>query len=110
MVRLFVNVGLGLLLWVPVLAAAGQETFTLTIKDHKFEPATLIIPARQKVKIVIDNQDPTPEEFESIKLNREKVISAKSKGIVFIGPLKAGIYEFTGDFHQATAKGSIIVQ
>ena len=110
MVRLLVNVSLGALLWLPVLALAGENAYTLTIKDHKFNPAELNVPAGQKIKIVIDNQDPTPEEFESHDLNREKVIGAKAKGIVIVGPLKTGTYAFVGEFHEDMAKGVIVAR
>jgi hypothetical protein len=29
---------------------------------------------------------------------------------VYVGPLRAGNYGFFGDFHQATAKGRLIVE
>ena len=59
---------------------------------------------------MIDNQDATPEEFESHALNREKVIAPKSKGSVFIGPLKPGKYPFVGEFNEKTAQGVIIAE
>lgn len=93
----------------PLLAFAAEEV-TITIKDHKFTPSEIRIPAGQKVKLIIDNQDATPEEFESAELNREKIIPGKSKGSVYVGPLKAGKYLFMGEFNQATARGMIIVE
>ncbi len=93
----------------PLFAFAAEEV-TITIKDHKFTPSEVRIPAGQKVKLVIDNQDATPEEFESAELNREKIIPGKSKGSVYVGPLKAGKYPFRGEFNQATARGMIIAQ
>ncbi len=110
MVRLCVNLVLGALLWIPVLAIAGDATYTLVIKGHKFEPAELKVPAGQKIKITIDNQDPTPEEFESRELKREKVIPGSSKGVLSIGPLKPGSYAFVGEFHENEAKGVIIAE
>ena len=93
------------------LPAFGAEPeFNLIIRDHKFQPAELRIPSGQKVKLVIDNQDSTAEEFESHALNREKVIPPKSKGVVYIGPVKAGRYPFVGEFHEKTAKGVIIAE
>lgn len=89
---------------------AQAQDYVLTIKDHKFIPETLEIPAGEKVKITVDNQDPTPEEFESYELNREKIIPGNSKGSVFVGPLAAGTYPFFGEFNQATAKGQIIAK
>lgn len=90
-----------------VLAA---ETYTLTIKEHRFEPAELEVPAGQKIKLVVKNEDSTPEEFESRSLKREKVIPGKSQATVSIGPLDPGTYDFFGEFHEESAKGRIIAK
>jgi plastocyanin len=89
---------------------AADVELNLIIKEHRFVPAELKIPAGQKVKLMIENQDATAEEFESHELNREKVIPPKSKLPVFIGPLAAGKYAFFGEFNQATARGVIIAE
>jgi plastocyanin len=101
-----IAVTLGLL---PLLSVAAND-IAITIKDHTFSPAEVRVPAGQKVKLVIENQDATAEEFESTELNREKVIAPKSKATVWIGPLKPGKYSFMGEFNQATAKGVVIVE
>ena len=90
--------------------AAGEPEFTLVIKNHRFTPAEITVPAGKKVKLVVDNQDATPEEFESHKLNREKVIPGNSKAVIWVGPLKPGTYEFVGEYHEATAKGKLIAK
>ena len=97
----------GMLLTGP---ACAEEAYVIVIKEHRMSPAELQIPAGQKVKLTVDNQDPTPEEFESHSLNREKIIPGHSIATIFIGPLKPGSYEFFGDFHQETAQGKIIVR
>ena len=61
------------------LVWADTPEVELRIRDHLFFPATLEIPANQKVKIRIYNEDPTPEEFESFELNREKVIGSTAR-------------------------------
>ena len=94
----------------PCFASAADPEFVLTIKNHIFSPAELRVPAGKKIRLTIDNQDPTAEEFESHALNREKVIPAKSKASVFVGPLKPGRYPFVGEFHEKTAQGVIIVE
>lgn len=101
---------LGLVIAPCLSLARDKETFSVTIKDHLFDPSELTIPANKKVKLVINNEDPTEEEFESFDLNREKIVSGHGKIIVFIGPLKAGIYEYFGDFHKRSARGKIIVK
>ncbi|WP_089229713.1 cupredoxin domain-containing protein [Tistlia consotensis] len=91
-------------------AAAEEAAQTIVIKDHKFEPATVEVPAGKRVKLVIDNRDGTPEEFESKDLRREKVIPGNSKGSVWVGPLPKGEYAFVGEFHEDTAKGRLIAK
>ena len=98
------------LLFAGVLQADDTPTFDIIIKDHKFAPATLEIPANKKVKLIVKNQDPTPEEFESYELNREKVIPGNSQAIIFVGPLDPGTYPFFGEFNQKTAQGKIIAK
>lgn len=91
-------------------ARAADVEVQLVIRDHRFQPEELKVPAGQRIKIVVDNQDSSPEEFESSSLKREKVIPGKSKGQVLVGPLKPGRYPFAGEFHEATAKGVLIVE
>ncbi len=90
-----------------VLAAADQPLYEITIKQHQFSPSTLAVPANQKIKIAVRNEDTTPEEFESYSLNREKVVAGNAKIMIFVGPLKPGVYEYFGDFHKDLAKGKI---
>ena len=99
-----------LLLIFPLLAYADSEVFTLTIREHRFQPEELTVPAGKKIKLVVGNQDATPEEFESHELNREKVIAGKSKATIFIGPLTPGRYPFEGEFNAKTAQGAIIAK
>ena len=98
------------LLLLPAVAVGADLEPTLIIKDHRFSPAELHVPAGKKIKITIDNQDATPEEFESHELNREKVIPGKSKAVVFIGPLKPGKYPFFGEFNSKTAQGVVVAE
>lgn len=92
-----------------VVQAADYEV-KLAIRDHKFDPAELTVPAGTKIKLTVENQDATPEEFESNELNREKVVVGKGTITVFLGPLDAGRYSFFGDFHQETAQGVLVVK
>ncbi len=95
---------------LPTVSLADDSTFALTIRGHKFEPANLRVPSGTKVKLVVRNEDPTPEEFESYELNREKVVPANSEIVVFVGPLPPGSYPYFGDFHQDSAQGVLTVE
>jgi len=95
---------------LPLSASAATPEFTIAIKDHRFDPAELVVPAGKKVKLVIDNRDATPEEFESHDLKREKVIAGKTKATIWVGPLRPGKYRFFGEFHEATAQGVLIAK
>ena|SRR5674476_281245 len=109
MKNILVLIGLAALLIVAPATVRADE-LTVTIKDHKFTPTELKVPANQRVVITVINDDATPEEFESSIMKVEKVIPGKSKGVVRIGPLKPGRYPFVGEFHEATAKGVVIAE
>jgi plastocyanin len=97
------------------LVIAGATTvraddYVVTIKDHRFTPAEIKVPANQRVTITVINEDATAEEFESNPMKVEKVIAGKSRATVRIGPLKPGRYPFVGEYHEATAKGTVIAE
>ncbi|MDF1644034.1 MAG: cupredoxin domain-containing protein [Pseudomonadales bacterium] len=105
------------ILWVAFILSihsghllAGTPVFEIEIKNHLFYPAEIEIPAGVKIKLRVKNLDPTPEEFESYELNREKVISGHSKATIFIGPLVPGQYPFFGEFYPKTAQGIVVVK
>ena len=98
------------LVLLPSFAWGADLEYTLSIREHRFSPPELRVPAGKKIKLLIDNQDASAEEFESHELNREKVIPANSKLPVFIGPLAPGRYPYFGEFHQQSANGVIIAQ
>lgn len=87
-----------------------QDEFFIIIKNHRFEPEIIEVPANKKIRIIVENQDKTIEEFESDDLKKEKLVGAGKKITITLNPLKQGEYKFYGDFHQATAKGKIIVK
>jgi Cupredoxin-like domain len=99
-----------LVLVIEANLAAQEATYALVIKDHRFQPAEIEIPAGQKIALIVKNDDPTPEEFESTELRREKVVPGGEQITVYIGPLKPGRYQFFGDFNPKTARGLIIAK
>lgn len=91
-------------------AGAAPPVFEISIRDHLFYPDQLVIPSGVKVKLIVNNNDSTPEEFESYELNREKVIMGGRKATLFIGPLQPGEYPFFGEFNPQTAQGKVIAE
>jgi hypothetical protein len=92
------------------VAASDLPEYTLIVKNHVYQPSELKVPANTKFKIIVRNEDTTPEEFESTDFNREKIVFPNSSITVYVGPLRAGKYGFFGDFHQDTAKGLLIAE
>src|SRR5258705_1984140 len=88
--------------------AAQETTHTLVIKNHRFEPTEIEIPAGQKIALTVKNDDPTPEEFESTELRREKIVPGGQQVTVYIGPLKPGRHEVFRDLHPQSAHRPII--
>lgn len=92
------------------VSQAAEAEHTLVIQDHRFQPAELMVAPGMKIKLSVENRDPTPEEFESHDLNREKVIAGKSTATIYIGPLVPGRYRFYGEFNEKTAQGVIVAR
>ena len=91
-------------------ALAADREVSLVIRNHRFEPAEVRVPANLKIKLIVENQDTSAEEFESHELNREKIVPAKGKATIYIGPLAAGRYPFFGEYHEKTAQGVVIAE
>jgi hypothetical protein len=90
----------------------GTDTINvrIEIKQHKFQPEIIEVPAGSKVLLIVCNEDSTVEEFESFDLKREKIIPSKTCVNIRLAALKAGQYEFFGEFHPDTAVGQMIVR
>ena len=92
------------------LSARADDPPVLVFHNHRFEPARIEVPAHQKFKLMVKNTDDTADEFESVSLNREKLVAPGQTITVFLGPLDPGEYKFFGDFHQDTARGVLVAK
>ena len=90
-------------------AYAQQASVSVSVKDHRFQPAELHAPANKPLAIHVKNLDKAAMEFESVSLRVEKVVAAGSEGVVNVRALSPGRYEFFDDFHQET-RGVLVVQ
>jgi len=101
------------LAWLMASGGAQAEElreFKLAIKNGRFIPETIEVPAGMRFKLVITNQGPGPEEFESYELKKESVMGEGVTRPLVFAPLKPGSYTFFGEFHPDTAKGRIIAK
>lgn len=101
-------VALGLSMAAP--ASAAEASYTLTIKDHRFTPASLTVPAGQAFSLVVINNDATAEEFESQDLHVEKVVAGGKQITVHVDGLAKGSYGFYGERHEDTAVGNLFAE
>ena len=100
---------------VMIVSSAGAAQWdapaplTLTLKNHRFTPAILTVPAGVRVRITLINRDPATEEFDSHDLRLEQLVTPMGKVSFAVGPLRPGQYGFMGEFHAGTAQGKIVV-
>jgi uncharacterized cupredoxin-like copper-binding protein len=87
----------------PLLSvAAGQEIYTVEAGASGFKPAVLNVPAGQKIKLVVKNTSSKEVEFESYPLNREEKVAPGVSKEIYVGPLKAGSYEYFDDNNDSS--------
>ena len=90
--------------------ARADDLPVLVFHNHRFEPSRIQVPAHQKFRLLVKNTDATADEFESVDLNREKLVAPGQTITIFLGPLEPGEYHFFGDFHQDTAQGILVAK
>ena len=92
------------------VSAADEVEVALSIKDHKFDPTEVRVPAGKALKLTVKNLDASAEEFESKSLKVEKVIAGNATAIIRLKPLSKGSYKFFGEYHEKTAQGILIAE
>jgi hypothetical protein len=108
MIRIFA-VAIVLAAALGTTARAQDAALSISVKNHRFEPAELTAPANKPIVLKVKNLDPTPMEFESVTLRVEKVVVGKGEGVIRLRPLAPGRYKFFDDFHQET-NGVLVVK
>ena len=91
-------------------ASADDTVVELRFENRKFTPQTITVPANQPFRIKVTNASKEAIEFESFKLNREKVVGPGETIVVFLPALSPGSYDFYDDFHQDVPEGVIIAK
>lgn len=83
--------------------------YLIEMQNGKLMPSVLVVPAKQKFRIIVKNIGTKPAEFESRSLRQEKVLYMGSQGSVLILPLEPGSYDYFDDFTPG-AKGVIVAK
>ena len=90
--------------------ASAQDEQQIRFEHQKCTPQSLTVPSGQKLTIKVVNASKETIEFESFKLNREKVVTPGETITVHLPELSAGAYDFYDDFHQDVPEGSIVAK
>jgi hypothetical protein len=96
---------------LPVSPSQAQQATEVQVSysNGQFQPSELRAPADKPVTVRVKNLDAKAMEFESKSLRVEKVVAAKSEGVINVRALKPGRYEFYDDFNEK-ARGALVVQ
>ena len=94
---------------LPSCVGAEDTVVDLRFENRRFSPQTITVPANQPFRIKLLNSSKEAIEFESFKLNREKVAGPGETVTIFLPALKPGRYDFYDDFHQDVPEGTIVV-
>jgi hypothetical protein len=90
--------------------ASAADPVRLTLVNHRFQPDHVTVPAGERFRIELTNQDDTTDEFESYDMKFEKIVVSGGHIAVFAGPLHPGTYKFFDDYHPDTATGTITAE
>ena len=99
------------LLSIPAVETRADSptcTVQLQLKNHRFTPNRVTVPAGQRLRIELTNLDGASEEFDSSDLKVERDLTPHGKVVFEVGPLKPGTYSFMGELHADTAQGEIV--
>ncbi len=75
---------------------------------HRFLPGKVDVPAGVPLTVRVVNASKERIEFESFKLNREKVVVPGQTLIVRLPALRPGSYDFYDDFDGTVPNGAIV--
>jgi plastocyanin len=108
--RLLASLALAASFWAGAVGARADDAVALsiTMKDHKFDPAELHAPPGRTIAIHVKNLNPIVSEFESSDLHFEKIVTVGAEAVVYVRPQQPGRYNFFDDFHRDT-QGFLVV-
>ena len=90
--------------------ADDMPTFKLLMKDGRFFPETIEVPAQTRFRLAVKNEGPGAAEFESLELKKELVLAPGVTRTTVFAPMKPGTYKFFDEFHPETGQGRIVAK
>lgn len=91
-------------------ALAADSAVELRYENRRFAPQTITVPANRPFRVKVTNASKETIEFESFKLNRERVVGPGETITVNVPALSPGNYDFYDDFHGDVPEGVIIAK
>ena len=95
---------------VAFASADDMPTFKLLMKEGRFFPETIEVPAHTRFRLEVKNEGPGATEFESLQLRKETVLAPGVTRKLVFAPMKPGSYKFFDEFHPETAQGRIVAR
>ena len=95
----------------PTCRGQAEAPLSIDVTNAQGPPlpaAEIHLPTGKPTVLIVRNEDPTPEEFDSSCLHVEKVIVGGTYATIHLHPLGPGRYPFMGEFHPDTAQGVVI--
>ena len=102
-------VALALVLGTGPHAHAEDYAVTLVVRDGGFEPAEVKVPRGPRVRLEVANETAAKIEFESVALNRERIVKPGERATLYLTDLSPGRYEFFDELHRER-RGVLLVE
>lgn len=91
-------------------SSSPAESIEIHFDDGHFVPSKIVVQAEIPLLIKVVNLSRERIEFESFKLNREKVVEPGQTILMKVPALRPGSYDFFDDFHDKVPEGEIVAR
>ena len=93
-----------------IARADESPAITVIIRNHRFNPSEIDVPAGNDVVIEIRNEDASSEEFDLRALSFSTIVFGNDSETVRLLDVQKGRYPFFGDYHSGTAQGVLVAE
>ncbi len=93
-----------------VATAQDLPVFQVVMKDGRFSPQRLEVPAGKRFKLVLRNEGRGPAEFENLSMHIENVLAPGVTSFVVLPALKLGEYRFVDEFRPDSGGLTVVAK